>query len=37
MTWDSTVDVTALAPEALASFDRMVAAVAAVPHPEIVG
>ena len=36
MTWDPTVDVTTLAPEALASFDRMVAAVAAVPHPEIV-
>ncbi|MGZ4759913.1 MAG: carboxymuconolactone decarboxylase family protein [Acidimicrobiales bacterium] len=45
MTWDLDVDgtgpldqaaVRALAPEALASFDRMVAAVAAVPHAEIV-
>ena len=30
MTWDPVADVPALAPEALASFDRMVAAVAAV-------
>ena len=36
MTWDPVADVPALAPEALASFERMVAAVAAVPHPEIV-
>lgn len=36
MTWDPLADVPALAPEALASFDRMVTAVAAVPHPEIV-
>ncbi len=36
MTWPQDVDVPAIAPEALAAFHRMVAAVAAVPHPEIV-